>query len=102
MNLTEAHKIATAATDALDAAIGSAQLLLARKRQEREARLLRFDDIVTVMEAEKDTADAEIEALEVLIFGEKKTDEEKLAAITNAAVADAKSRLPNGHADAAE
>lgn len=71
MNLSEAIKISTAATDALDAVIGSAQLLLARKRQEREARMVRYETVVTIMEAESKAADDEIAELEKLIYGGK-------------------------------
>ena len=77
MNLSEAYKISAAATDALDAAMAEAQLLLSRKKQEREARMVRYEQIVSIMEAESHAADAEIEALEKLIFGEPKVAELK-------------------------
>ena len=77
MNLSEAYKITSDASYAVSQAMAAAQLLLSRKKQEREARMVRYEQIVTIMEAESNAADAEIEALEKLIFGEPKVAEAK-------------------------
>lgn len=69
MNLKDALNISSAATEALSQAMGEAQLLLARKRREREAREQRFEQVVTIMEAEANAAEAEIAALENMIYG---------------------------------
>jgi len=73
MNLSEAYKISAAATDAFDKALSNMQMLLARKKQERDERAAGFKSIITIMESELEGADAEIETLEQIIFGEVKT-----------------------------
>ena len=72
MNLSEAYKISAAATDALDSALSALQLLLSRKKQERDERAAGFKSIITIMESELEGVDAEIEAMEKIIFGEAK------------------------------
>jgi len=101
MNLSEAYKISAAATDALDAAVADAQLLLSRKKQEREARMVRYEQIVSIMEAESNAADAEIEALENLIFGERQRWPAATEAQVAALDADAEGNKPETEKEAA-
>lgn len=70
MNLQAAFKISSQATTVLDHALGEAQLLLSRKKQERDERVAGFKSIIAIMESELENADAEIEALERIIFGD--------------------------------
>lgn len=75
MNLQAAYDISSKATAVLDKTLGEAQLLLARKKKERDDRVAGFKSIITIMESELENADAEIEALEKIVHGPAPADD---------------------------